>query len=201
MSYYFFTASLPEVNMDAPVPINEKDFIDQCRLHLAPHDFSVLQRLLNDPAGLDTEGQPHSVFEKKWYSVERQLCRILSLRRSAEWNVPPPHVPAINDFNADIERRAAEIAQNRNPFERETQLDKLRWYELDEMETSAPFSAQTVFAYGLKLKISARHDTMTKESGSEHLRNLLAITPGENQNRDTLDSDTNENNGTKAEGV
>lgn len=182
MSYYYFAASLPELNLEAEPPMDIEQFAGECELHLSQNDYSTLMLLMaDDPEVQDMAKGP---FAAIWLARQRQILLTLTRRRAARWSTPVPEMNAeFAEFSADIERGTEEAAQNTDPFEREKALDAMLWRELDELEIREPFSNMAVFAYGLKLKMVQRRTAMTDSGGRETLDKLLETTPQDDKKK------------------
>lgn len=64
--------------------------------------------------------------------------------------------------------------ENENLFDREKQLDKLRWNNLDELTTFEHFTEAQVFAYFIKMQILERWTHLTEERGEAAFNQIFS---------------------------
>lgn len=175
MAYEYLGASLPLFFFGDPLPMSLAEFMARCAEHLSSRDLTTLTKLLEDRGDVDAAG-----FEGEWTARERQLRAAVAAARASRYGADPraerrPHP----GWDGMVERGVADAFAKANPLEREMELDRVRWRVLDELVPPGRFSAERIFAYGLKLRIAERWARMAEPEGRRILENQLRSIAGD----------------------
>lgn len=161
--HYYLLASLPSLSLGEPIPLPEQTLRTLVGEHLAPDDVREFDAIL---AGAGT-----GAFARAWRAASAQFddarvrARATRLGVDATTRVEDASVPDLTLASAVADACAAT-----DPKEREWRLDTLRLRQLDELTWDRRFATDSVFAYGLRLRICARWAGRDAEVGRTNLR-------------------------------
>jgi len=173
MEYYYFAATLPSLTMDAPPPLSLEDYRALCREYLRATDSRTLEDLL-DPSGPASEHP----FVRRWREEETQLRNALVKRRAETLNRDGTEaLREQQDYDSAVEDAAANAFLQRTPLIREQALDRFRWQQIEALAGFDPFSAESLFAYGLKLQLVERWAGIEDTEGRKKFEALVARDP------------------------
>jgi hypothetical protein len=161
---YYLLAQLPAFTVSddrTSLPITEEYFNDLCSRFLDGNSLKILEGLsLEPPRERTITGSP---FVDAWYERERALrialAQIRALRMKKQFTEDSEVLPA------DIVQTARTAAGLDSPLAAEQYLNKYRVSMLDAMRPADDFSADAVFAYGLKLKLATRMKKFNAAAG------------------------------------
>ena len=169
MSFYYFVASLPTLELGAPAPISVAAFGDEV-VRLLPAEAAAEWQALQRGDGSSAA----SAFAARWRDTEAQLRNTIARNRAARRNVEvTSHLRPQTSFSVYLEHAVAEAYSKPHPLERELALDRFRWNFLDELVRTSPFGLEAVLAYGLKLRLVERWQGLTDEAGRAALREAV----------------------------
>jgi hypothetical protein len=153
-----------------------------CAQVLSPKDVALLELCSLDPEPVPPEGEKSayaeppaataSHFLNAWRNWERTLRLHLARYRSQrlKWEgaapVDPPEIPMDDSSVA----RAAIVIES--PLETELFLDQARWNAIEALQGLQYFSANTVYAYLLKLLLMERRSLFKVEEGFAEYKGL-----------------------------
>lgn len=171
MSEYYLMSQLPSldgISDTTPIPITEERFAELCKRFLGKKALDEFNKLSLMPPKIPEEST--SLLIKKWNEGERGLRLALAKARAEklkkQFNSESSDLPLAV---VQIVRMAVEIE---NPLEAEMFLNR---YRLDFLETLRPmdtFSEDSVFYYGLKLKLILRLRQFDLAKGEAAYRNI-----------------------------
>lgn len=169
MSYYYFAASLPSLQLDGELPFTFSNFKALCQAHLTPAHSAQLNAL--DASESDSAAHP---FVRAWRETDAQIRNAVARHRAARKNLDPTHFVR-NEVPHDgrTEKAVADAFALKNPLQREQALDRFRWQQLDERSGFDMFSLESILAYGLKLRIVERWATLNEEDGRVRAEDLI----------------------------
>ncbi len=168
MSYYFLTASLPALSMDAMPEWSIDEFREQCRMHLRTPHLEAVEGLL-DGGGSST----HS-FVSDWRDRDTQLRNAIARNRASRRNQDlSPFVHSHDGFDLHTEDEVDAAFNRSTPVEREHAIDRLRWVLISDLEGTDEFSIRTIMGYALKLRIAHRWAAMDEEAGQTKADQLI----------------------------
>lgn len=172
-NYYYLVAQLPAVSFsrDSKVnpPIAYGYFLDLCNRFL---DGSVLEQVnklsLEPPRQSEETG---SVFLNRWYEWERDLRFAMAQLRAQKMNKIFSD-SAVLSVTQDIQQIAKTACSYDSPLEAEQFLNMERIKKIDELVPTDPFNPDSVFAYGLKLKMAERMQKFDENVGKQSYHNI-----------------------------
>jgi hypothetical protein len=161
-------------------------FRELCRENLTGEDLALLAHCTLDPDPVDpaippeergaayaeTPAETDSPFINKWRKWERALRlslargRALQLKRDAAVDAP--------DTFPDAQAAAKAALALDSPLEAEIYLDKARWDAIEELQGTAYFHRDNIFAYLLKLLLLERRASFKTEEGFMEYKSLYA---------------------------
>jgi hypothetical protein len=167
MSYYFLTASLPELRMGDLPGITFAEFEDACSRHLTGSHFDALAAL--DVTSEVPPGAPEYV--RRWHDAENQMRNTVARARSARIGREPGKAArSTRDYDVFMDKVISDAFQNASPRERERALDAYRWEKSDALAGRDPFSIDAILAYAIRLRIAHRWAAMDEEQGKARAR-------------------------------
>ena len=168
MSYSYFAATLPMIQLESNLHMKTADFIELCREHLSLSDFEVLTALLNgEPSG--------NAFVNKWQNVYNQIRNAIARLRASKAGVSidvSKWLKEYHGFSVYAENAVVAAFQEKDPMQREELLDRLYWNVAEEIAGFDPFSADAIFAYGIKLRILEKRASIHLEEGEKRMREI-----------------------------
>ncbi len=169
MSYYYFAASLPSLQLDGELPFTFSSFKALCHAHLTPAHAA----LLSSREALRSDATAHP-FVRAWHEQEAQIRNAVVTHRATRKNLDPAdHVRQEISYDGPTETAVADAFSNSNPLSRERALDEFRWQQLSERAGFDMFSLESILAYGLKLRIVERWSKMNEEDGRVRAEDLI----------------------------
>ncbi len=173
MAQYYLMSQLPSldgIGEATPLPITEERFLELCNRFLGKKSAADLQRLtLSPPRKVKT---PSSPLLTAWYEGERNLRLALGKIRAEKLKKPFDSENAT--VPAELLRLAHKAVGLSDPLEAEKFLNS---YRLDFLETLRPmdtFAEDSVFYYGLKLKLISRMRQFDSEKGEKAYKNIYS---------------------------
>lgn len=163
MSFYYFVASLPALNLSAPPAMPFATFRAEVERLLPRSVGGALDALV--------AGRPaDSAFARDWADHEVQLRNAVVRARAARRDEDAsPFLRPAHGFQLAVEQAVNEAYGKPNPLERELVLDQVRWKVADELSRDSAFGLEAVLAYGLKLKLAERWAGLTDQAGQSAL--------------------------------
>ena len=173
MAAYYLMAQLPSLDClgeSAPPPITEERFLQLCRSFLGKKAQRELDKLtLLPPRDLERSNSP---LINAWNTGERNLRLALGKFR-AERLEKDFNDDGVN-FSSELQKAARAAVEIKDPMEAEKFL---LHYRLDFLETLRPmdmFSDESVFYYGLKLKLLLRTSLFDTAAGRAAYRSIYS---------------------------
>ncbi|MDR3342293.1 MAG: DUF2764 domain-containing protein [Treponema sp.] len=188
-SYYYLVAQLPYLVYGQPAPMSSEAFKSRCREMLSGSDAALLDFCTLDPEPAGSGGvlgdetvvsymeapvSTTSSFIDGWRDWERALRLNLARYRGQrlKWDggapVDPPEAPQ----EAMVVAKAAVMVDS--PLEAEFLLDQSRWNAIESLQGIVYFSANTIYAYLLKLLLMERRSLFRLEEGFAEYKGLYA---------------------------
>ncbi len=173
MSMYYLMAQLPSldgIGDNTPVPITEERFLELCMRFLGKKAQSKVAGLTIAPSR--EFGENDSELINAWNKGERNLRLALGKVRADKMK------KAFNvgeqQMSVELMRVASVAVEIEDPLEAERFLDKYRLDFLEKLRPMDAFSEDSVFYYGLKLKLILRTRQFNAEAGKAAYRNIYA---------------------------
>ena len=171
MSYTYFAATLPALSFDGEPPLTETEFRDRCEEHLSASDLATLAALLNG-------GESSNAFVRKWRNSDTQLRNAIARMRAArigDGTDASKWLQSHTGFEVSTETAVTAAFQEPNPMRRELAIERIRWNLAGELAGFDAFSAETLFAYAIRLGILGRRAAAHVDKGTERLRTMMTV--------------------------
>ncbi|HPA77379.1 MAG TPA: DUF2764 family protein [Kiritimatiellia bacterium] len=169
MPYYYLTASLPGIEMEAPPPFSAEEFRAMCVSVLEEKDLSELDCVLEDRIA---DGR--SVFCREYAAAETQLRNALARARAGHRKIEASSwLRDHPGFSVAVEKAVTDAWAKAGPLERERVLDRHRWQVLEDLALTDSFGLPAVLSFAARLKLAGRWAEMTEEKGQSRLAELL----------------------------
>jgi hypothetical protein len=174
--YYYLGAQLPYVIYGQPVPVSSLDFRITAMKGMSSPDARNLEFCTLEPISREKliAAKVSSGLLKAWHDWEEALRLNLAKLRSTKLNridagfehapeLPPDAAAAVkNALNAD------------SPLEAEFILDRARWNAIETFLGVEFFTANTIYAFLLKLLLMERRLLFDEKIGLTEYKNLCA---------------------------
>ena len=161
-SYYYLTASLPELRADGDMPISYGEFLSLCQSNVSESTYEILENLSLDSA----EGP----LVKEWAEFYGMLKKELSYQRSV--NLGKSYSSAY-DKDGFISQVVSSALSAKNPLEAERLLLEYEFENLDSLVGLHMFDDYVLFGYAIKLKLLERLTSFEHERGKAEFDSLF----------------------------
>lgn len=171
MAEYYLMSQLPSldgIEENTPLPITEEGFLEVCRRFLGKKELRELETLTLSPP---REGaKSSSPLIEDWNEGERNLRLALGKIRAEKmkktFDTGNGYLPA------ELLQVARTAVEFESPMEAEKYLNDYRLKFLESLRPMDTFSKDSVFYYGLKLKLILRMRNFDNESGKTAYKNI-----------------------------
>ncbi|CAK0773107.1 DUF2764 family protein [Gammaproteobacteria bacterium] len=170
MNHYYLVSSLPYLKPGIEPPVRSRDFLAQCAAQLPASEVAALTAVSLIPRA--TAASP---VEARWNQHETYLRNTLIRVRASQRHhheVAGYLRPEGAAFGG-IEN-AVRDAYNRDPFQLEEQIDRLRWRFLDDLTIGHEFDFTAVFVYHVKLLLLEKRIGLDVTAGQRCLDEIVA---------------------------
>jgi hypothetical protein len=161
MSLYYLISSLPLLRLDAEPGIKPDAFIRMCREQLGAAEADAVEALFTG------EAYAHP-FVAAWRDKETILRNAIAKHRArlagsdaSRWLRPT------SGCDAQLESFVEDAFQERDPLQREKDLDEARWAAAEGLQGVDPLSVNVIFGYAIKLAILSRWSGLGAEAGRQ----------------------------------
>ncbi len=171
MAEYYLMSQLPSldgIGENAAPPITEERFLELCYRFLGKKAQKEIAKLTLMPPR--TPEKSNSAVLSGWYDGERKLRVALALARAEK--MKKPFDKGDEYLTAELIKVAKTAVETESPLEAEKFLNAYRLEFLEALRPMDNFSADTVFYYGLKLKLLQRIRRFDADAGSAAYRNI-----------------------------
>ena len=171
MSYTYFAATLSALSFDGEPTMTETEFRGLCKEYLSASDFATLSALSNG-------GESSNTFVRKWRNSDTQLRNAVARMRASRIGDGADASKWLHShvgFEVSTETAVAAAFQEPNPMRREMAIERIRWNLAGELAGFDAFSAETLFAYAIRLGILCRRATADVDKGTERLRAMMKV--------------------------
>jgi len=163
--YYYLIATLPYLDFEEDTPISAEEFFTECRKWLAHEDFSQLINIdINDVVAKPDD----SDLIKEWKTFDLALRRELARIREAR----------LKNLNEKISPYFLDIFNKPTPLLMEKEIQRKRWYFLEDLEFGHHFDIGALMIYLLKLRTKERFDSFERDKGKKLFERLCEISYG-----------------------
>lgn len=180
MAEYYFLAQLPSldgIGENIPLPITPERFLELCERFLGKKAMLEVERLTLMPP---REGEKSaSALVEKWNEGERNLRLALAKVRAEK--MKKPFDTENVSFSAEVMKAVRTAVEIESPLEAEKFLNGYRLDFLDSLRPMDAFSIESVYFYGLKLKLLLRIRQFDADKGTAAYKNIYnSIMNGDN---------------------
>lgn len=156
----YLVASLPMLKLGDPPPMKMEDFRYRCSGVMSEEELSALDALLSGKESDDS-------FVSAYYAHEVQLKNVAGRLRASAWG---PDVRfserSFSGYDVTFAKMVSDAFAKTDPLEREFELDKVRFWLVDELSGVCEDSIATVYAFAVKLMICSRWASLNDEAGN-----------------------------------
>ena len=171
MAEYYLMSQLPSldgIGDNMPLPITEEGFLEVCRRFLGKKELIELEKLTLSPP---REGaKSSSPLVDAWNEGERNLRLALAKLRADK--MKKSFALSEGYLPAELLQTAHTAVEFESPMEAEKFLNDYRLKFLESLRPMDTFSKDSVFYYGLKLKLILRMRNFDNESGITAYKNI-----------------------------
>lgn len=171
MSEYYLMSQLPSldgIGENTAIPITEERFLELCRRFLPKKAQRELERLTLMPKR-NAERSASALIEG-WNQGEKDLRMAVAKARGEK--LKKPFASDNKALPVEIQKAALAAVDMENPLEAEKFLNKFRLEFLESLRPMDTFSEESVFYYGLKLKLLLRMKAFDTEIGKNAYKNI-----------------------------
>ncbi len=171
MSQYYLMSQLPSldgISENMPLPITEERFYELCSRFLGKRSLGELKSLTLVPSR-DNE-KCSSALVAEWNSGERKLR--LALAKARAEKLKKPFDTQNESFPVPLLQVAHTAVELDSPLEAESFLNSYRLGFLETLRPMDSFCEDSVFYYGLKLKLLARIRGFDRDKGEAAYKNI-----------------------------
>ena len=173
---YYLVSQLPDISSEkSTLPITEKYYRDLCSRFMTGSSLEILNNLSLEPSKFPEK--TGSSFLDAWYEHERALRFALAQVRAQKLKKDLGPVPV--SITQDIIQAARTAVGMDSPLAAEQFLYEYRLSVLNNLQPLDNFSEDYVFAYGLRLMLTARMKVFDKEKGSDSYHKIYDTILGE----------------------
>lgn len=156
----YLLASLPMLKLGDQPPLSIEELRYRCTGVMSEQELSAFDALV---AGEDHEDS----FVASYYAHETQLKNVAGRLRAAAWG---PDVRfserSFVGFDVTFAKMVSDAFAKTDPLEREMDLDKARFWLVDELAGTCEDSIAAVYAFTVKLMICCRWNRLSEEAGN-----------------------------------
>ncbi len=181
MNQYYLISQLPSLDSigeGAPLPVTEERFYELCNRFLSKKALKQLNELTLVPD--IAQEKTGSSFIDNWNTGEKLLRIALGTIRADKSG--KSFDTQNNSFSPILIQAVRTATEFSDPLKAEQFLNSYRLELLESIRPSDPFCEDSVFYYGLKLKLISRIKSFNKEAGREQYKKIYSsILNGEEQ--------------------
>lgn len=155
----YIAASLPFLRFGDTPPFSVADLRERCSSVMNEDELAAFDALVN--------GEPSDdPFVAAYQAHEIQLKNVLGHARAAAWGSDVRFVERpFPGYDVTFAKMVSEAFAKANPLEREQDLDRARFWLVDELTTEEA-SMSNLYAFAVKLKICERWTRVSAEAGN-----------------------------------
>jgi hypothetical protein len=161
--YYYLIASLPYLEIEEELKINEETFLYECKKWLTEVDLEALNSAV---ISYKEPKEKENSLILRWREFDGELKKELAAIREAKKN---------KSSEKSGQETARNIIDQETPLLMEQEFEKIRWRFLDNEESKHDFDINSLVIYYLKLQILERLDSFDKEKGEEKFYKLCEV--------------------------
>ena len=166
--YWFFIASLPDLQLESQMPpMSVEEFDGLCSGELDKNSFAALTGF-DGVVAPDFTGDSRLTGIYNAYGKFEVYLRNRIAKRRAEKAGVQLELPDPPEYFSEFDFAAASLVSMTDPAERELAVDRLRWNFIEEQLTGKDFSFDFLCAYRLKLVILNKYRNRKLEPGKKN---------------------------------
>jgi len=171
MAEYYFLSQLPSldgISGNVPLPITEERFLELCHRYLGKKALDEINKLTLIPSR-EYEKSSSRLIEA-WNEGERNLRLALGKVRAEK--MKKTYYLGNEYLSTQLVKVAQTAVEMESPLEAENFLNLYRLEFLETLRPMDTFSEDSVFYYGLKLKLLTRERQFQTEIGEKAYKNI-----------------------------
>ncbi|MBE6877682.1 MAG: DUF2764 family protein [Ruminococcaceae bacterium] len=171
MAEIYFMSQLPSldgIGENMTLPITEERFLELCQRFLSKNAQREISKLTLTPPR-DYEKSTSDLLEA-WYKGERELRFALAKARADK--MKKSFDTESKYFPVELMKTARTAVEMESPLEAEKFLNRYRLELLEALRPMDAFSEESVFYYGLKLKLISRMKQFNADIGESAYKNI-----------------------------
>lgn len=155
----YIAASLPALRFGDAPPFSLSELRSRCECVMSEEELATFDALLS--------GEPcDDPFVSAFRDHEIQLKNILGHARAASWGPDVRFAERpFHGYDVTFAKMVSDAAAKPNPLEREEDLDRARFWLVDELVPEES-SMANLYAFAVKLKICERWSRISTEAGN-----------------------------------
>ena len=171
MAEYYFMSQLPSldgIGENTTLPITEERFVELCQRFLDKKAQLEINKLTITPPREYEESS--SELLDAWYKAERELrfalAKVRADKMKKNFDMESKNLPV------ELVKVARTAVEADSPLEAEKLLNRYRLEALELLRPMNTFSKDSVFYYGLKLKLLSRMKKFNADIGEAAYKNI-----------------------------
>ena len=165
--YYYFASTLPMLSMDREPPVTYEEFMRSASEHLSKKDYHDLSMAV---FGENSGGASIPVV-RDWQFFAGRLSSAINRIRASRLGFSGYEN---GETDREMEERARDIVENRNPLEGEKAVLSAYFDFLSSYESGSPFSSKSLMIYALKLQLIERLRAFDEKKGRAEFDRLYS---------------------------
>jgi len=164
-AYYYFTATLPHLELDSDPPMSDEDFLKECERLLGKEDFETARRIIGgDRSDISIEDEAVAGIDRanRDFLNETVWLRTVKSHKETGDSVKKDRAGSANIIDA-----VQQATKETNPLAGQQFLDTARWRVWDEILMGQTTGLAAIIVYGLKLKTVNRYRMINSPKGRE----------------------------------
>lgn len=163
----YLASSLPILQFGENPPFSFDDFRHQCEGVISASEMEALDALIAGHHHRDS-------FVSAYYAHETHLKNIAGKARAAAWGTEVRFSERpFEGYDVTYAKMVSDALVKTNPLEREQDLDKARFWLVDQLSGVGGFTMAHIYAFAIKLKICERWSRLTPEAGDASLMKVI----------------------------
>ncbi len=154
----YLMCSLPSLRFGQTPPITMDEFTREAKSQLKAKSFSQLESVDIQQLKLNSNGGNIKEISQMFSGTKEDLSELRHAKAQGR--------------NAKISA-LPKILHDKNPLERELEILKWQWEELDSIESGETFTLTEVIVYKLKLQILCRMFSFDAEKGTKKFESMI----------------------------
>lgn len=173
MAADYLISSLQPLSFDGPAPYTAAQYLDLCRAQLDARTVEALTAILQDQPLASPTGPAAA-----WTDLVTQLRNAIAVARARAKGLDPAKWRhAAEGCSLYWANRVKAAFQEKNPAQRDRQLDQVWWDAAGELTPPAsPLSTAAAFTYAIRLACVLRRQALSAETGNRVFDDLTAAT-------------------------